>query len=48
MKIIISRNKMKKIYPNMKEGKNLQNGVMSPSLMNFSIRNKKIVESLSP
>ena len=47
MKIFISRNKMKKIYPNMKEGKNLQNGVMSPSLMNFSIRNKKIVESLS-
>ena len=39
---------MKKIYPIMKDGKNLQNDVMSPSLINYSIRNKKIAESLSP
>jgi hypothetical protein len=49
MKMIIpTRNRIKQIYPNIKEGKVYHNSINTPSLINISIRNKKIAESLSP
>ena len=46
--IIPTRNRIKQIYPNIKEGKVYHNSINTPSLINISIRNKKIAESLSP
>ena len=46
--MIENRNKFKQIFPIKKKRKHFQNEVISSSLINVSIKNKKIAESISP